>query len=159
MALLFFFLAKVAVAYLPIALFEAWRPPFPFGKAQYVQVFPLKLASFCKLSAGPGSTNNSAIFLLPSSSLTLTFSLPLCPILRLSFLSQTLSQICLLFPLVLSGCNGSPDTRFSRETTRLMRWPNGECYSCLLQCLMVSSLLFLVSTLLFSSTSTFLAIL
>ena len=27
---------------------------------------------------------------------------------------------CFLFPLILSGYNGSPDTRFSRETTRLM---------------------------------------
>ena len=29
---------------------------------------------------------------------------------------------------VLSGYNGSPDTRFSRETTRLMSWPDGERY-------------------------------
>ena len=30
---------------------------------------------------------------------------------------------CLLFPPVLSGYNGSPDTRFFQETTRLMSWP------------------------------------
>ena len=33
---------------------------------------------------------------------------------------------CLLSPAVLSDYNGSPDTRFSRGTTRLMSWPDGE---------------------------------
>ena len=33
---------------------------------------------------------------------------------------------CLLPSPVLSGYNGSPDTRFSRKTTRLMSWPDGE---------------------------------
>ena len=44
-----------------------------------------------------------------------------CPLL----LFQTLWQIGLLSPLVLSDYNGSPDTRFSRGTTRLMSWPDG----------------------------------
>ena len=57
---------------------------------------------------------------------------------------------CLLSPSVLSGYNGSPDTRFSRGTTRLMSWPNGERYSCPLQPLVISLLLSPVSTLLFS---------
>ena len=35
---------------------------------------------------------------------------------------------CLLSPPVLSVYNESPDTRFSRETTRLMSWPDGERY-------------------------------
>ena len=42
----------------------ALRPLSSFWKAQYVQVFPLKPAPFCKLSTGLGSTNNSATFLL-----------------------------------------------------------------------------------------------
>ena len=40
-------------------------------------------------------------------------------------------------------------TRFSRGTTRLISWPDGEHYSCPLQSLVVSLLLPLVSTLLF----------
>ena len=42
---------------------------------------------------------------------------------------------CLLSPPVLSGYNGSPNTRFSRGTTHLMSWPDGEHYSCPLQSL------------------------
>ena len=56
------------------------------------------------------------------------------------------------FSPVLSGYNESPDSCFSRETTRLISLPDGERYSCSLQCLVVSLLLSLVSTLLFSRT-------
>ena len=55
-------------------------------------------------------------------------------------------------PPVLSDYNGSPDTRFSRGTTRLMSWPDGERYLPPLQPLVVSLLLSLESTLLFSRT-------
>ena len=78
-----------------------------------------------------------------------------CPLLHLSFyfsLSGRSVRNCLLSPLVLSGYNGSPNTRFSRETTRLMRWPEGGHYSCPLKFLVVSLLLSLVSTLVFSRT-------
>ena len=67
-------------------------------------------------------------------------------------LSQTLWKIwqdCLLSPPVLSDHNGSPDSRFSRETTRLMSWPDGEHYLCPLQSLVVS-LLFRIHSCLFS---------
>ena len=56
------------MAYLPAALFVALRPLFPFQQAQYAQDFPLKPALFCKLFAGLGSTNKSAISLLLSDS-------------------------------------------------------------------------------------------
>ena len=59
-----------------------------------------------------------------------------CPPLYLSFhlnLSDRSGRTGLLFPPALSGNNGSPDTRFSRGTTRLMSWPDGERYSCPLQ--------------------------
>ena len=46
----------------------------------------------------------------------------------------------------------SPDTRFSRETTRLMSWPDGVRYLRPLQSLVVSFLLLLVSALVFSQT-------
>ena len=54
---------------------------------------------------------------------TLVLFLPLCPLLRLPFLSQTQRLICQklssLSPSLLSSCNGSPNTYFSQETTRL----------------------------------------
>ena len=92
-ALFLFLLARAVPAYLPIALSVALRPLFPSRQAQYAQVFPLKPAPFCTLFAGLGSTNKSAISPLFSSCLTLVLSSPLCPLLHLSFLSQTLFQI------------------------------------------------------------------
>ena len=59
-----FLLARAALAHLPTALSVALRSLFPFQEAQYVQGFPLKAASFCKLYADLGSTNKSAISLL-----------------------------------------------------------------------------------------------
>ena len=63
-ALFLFLLARAALAYLPTAHSVALRPLFPFQQAQYVQVFPLKPAPFCKLFAGLGGTNKPAISLL-----------------------------------------------------------------------------------------------
>ena len=59
---------------------------------------------------------------------------------------------CLVSPPVLSDYNGSPDTRFYRGTTRLMSWPDVERYLRPPQSLVVSLLLYLVSTLVFSRT-------
>ena len=140
--------------YLPIAISVAPRPLFPFRQAQYAQVFLLKSAPFCTLLAGLGSTNKSATSLLFTSYLTLVLSSPLCSLLYLSFylkLCDKSGRNCLL-SLVLSDYNGSPDTRFSRGTTRLMSWPDGERYLIPLQSLVVSLLLSLVFTLLFSRT-------
>ena len=64
MVLFLLLLIKTALAYLPTALYVALRPPFSFRHAEYAQVFPLKPAPLCKLSAGLGSTNKSTIFLL-----------------------------------------------------------------------------------------------
>ena len=86
------------------------------------------------------------------SYLTLALFSPPCSLLHLSFylnLSGRPGRNYLLSPLVLSGYDGSPDTRFSRETTRLMSWPDGERYSHPLQFLVVSLLLSLVPTLYF----------
>ena len=52
-----------------------------FRKVQFVQVFMLKPAPFCKFFAGLGSTNKSSISLLSES----CFVLAVCPLLRLSF--------------------------------------------------------------------------
>ena len=89
MALFLFLLARAALAYLPTALSVAVRPLFSFRQAQYAQVFPLKLAPFCTLFAGLGSTNKSATFLLLFDSRSVFATLSSPP----SFLlPQTLSQ-------------------------------------------------------------------
>ena len=154
-ALFLFLLARAAPAFLPTALSVALRPLFPFRQAVYVQVFPLKPAPFCTLFAGPGSTNKSAIFLLFSSYLTLVLSSPSCPLLHLFShlkLYGRSGRNCPSSPPVLSGYNGSPETRFSRGTTRLMSWPDED--RCLRppQSLVVSLLLSLVSTFVISRT-------
>ena len=84
-ALFLSFLAKTALAYLPIALSVALRPPFSFRQAQYAQVFPLKPAPLCMLFAGLGSTNKSVTSLFFSFYLTLALCSPLFPLLHLSF--------------------------------------------------------------------------
>ena len=149
--------------------------PFPFGKggpgvdancylcgteatfsfsAGSVQVSLLKPAPFCTLFTDIGSTNKSATSLL-FSYLTLVLFSPHYPLLHLSFYLKFCGRSgwnCLLSPHVLLGYNESPDTRFSRETMRLMSWPDGERYLRPLQSLVVSLLLPLVSTLVFSRT-------
>ena len=88
--------------------------------------FLLKPAPFCKLFAGLGSTNKSAIPLLFSSSLTFDLSLVLCPLFCLCVylnLSGKSGRKCLPFPWVLSGHNGSGHS-FLPGTTRLMSWPD-----------------------------------
>ena len=151
MALFLSLLAKTALAYLPTVFFVALRPLFPFQQAQYAQVFPLKPAPFCTLFAGLGSAIKSAISLLFSYYLTLALSSPPCSLLPLSFTSISVRN-CFLSSPVLSSYNGSPDIRFFRTTTRLLSWPDGERYLRPQQCLVVTLLLSLVSTLLFSWT-------
>ena len=63
-ALFLFLLAKAALGCLQSALSVALRPLFPFLQTQFAQVSLLKLAQFCKLFAGLGSINKSAISLL-----------------------------------------------------------------------------------------------
>ena len=65
----------------------------------------------------------SAISLFFSYYLTLVLFSPPCPLLHLSCylkLCGRSGRNCLLFPRALSGYNGSPDTHFYRETTRLV---------------------------------------
>ena len=98
-----------------------------FSAGPVCSSFSAKAAPFCTLFAGLGSTNKSAISLLFSSCLALVLSSPPCPLLHRSShlkLCGRSGTNYLLFPPVLSDYNGSPDTRFSRETTRLMSWPD-----------------------------------
>ena len=106
------------------------------------------------LFAGLGSTNKFATSLLFSSCLTLVLFSPPCPFLHLSSylkLCGRSGRSC-LFSRVLSGYSGSQDTRFSRGTTRLMSWSDGERYLRPPQSIVVSLLLSLVSTVLLSRT-------
>ena len=114
--LFLFLLAREAPAYMPTALSVALKSLFLFPQAQLVQVFPLKPAPFCTLFVGLGSTNKSLISLLFSYYLTLVLSSPSCHLLHLSsYIKRGRSgRNCFLSPPVLSGYNGSPDTRFSR---------------------------------------------
>ena len=87
--------------------------------------------------------------------LTLVLSSPPCPFLHLFFylkLCGRSGRNCLLSLSVLSGYNRSPDTRFSWGTTQPTSLPDGERYLRPLQSLVVSLLLSLVSTLVFSQT-------
>ena len=154
-ALFLFLLARAAPAYLSTALSMTLRPLFPFQQTQYAQVFPLKPAPFYTLFAGLGSTHNPASSLFFLFYLTLVLSSPLCPLLHLSSylnLSGRSGSNCPLSPPVLSGYNGSPDTRFSCETARLMSWPDGVRYLRPLKFLALSLVLSLVFTFVFSRT-------
>ena len=145
-------LAKAAPAYLPTAFIVSLRPLFPFRQAQYVPVFPLKPAPSCTLFPGLGNTNKSAIFPL-FYYLTLVLSSLPCPLLHLSCylkLCGRSGRNCLLSPPVLSGYNGSPDTRFSRGTTPLTSWPDRERYLRPRQSLVVSPLISCIHFCLFS---------
>ena len=148
-ALFLFLLAKAAPASLPTAFSVAPRPLFPSQQAQYAQVFALKPAPFCTLFAGFSSTNKSATFFLLLSDSCFVLSTLSSP---RSFLYLKLcgrsGKNCPL-STVLSSCNGSPDTCFSRETMRLMSWPDKEHYLHPLQSLVVFLLLSLISTLVF----------
>ena len=55
-----------------------------------------------------------------------------------------------VFSPVLSEYNGSPNTRFSRGTTWVMTWPNGERYLSPLQSLVVSLFISRIHSYLFS---------
>ena len=115
-ALFLFPLAKTAPVFMQTPHFVLLRPLFAIRQAQFVQVFPLKPALFCKLSTGLGSTNDSAFF-FPSPFLALF--LPLCLFVYLK-LSGKSSGYCLSSPPLLSSYNGFSDTDFSLGSTLLM---------------------------------------
>ena len=126
-AMFLFLLARATPAFLPTALSVALRPLFPFRQAKFVQVFPLKPVPFCTLFAGLGSINKSVISLL--------------------FLSD--SRFVLFLLLFYQTTMGSR-TLVSPGTKQLMSWPDRERYLRPPQSLVVSHLLSLVSTRLFS---------
>ena len=157
MALFLFLLARAAPVFLPTAFSVALRPLFPFRQTQYVQVFSAEACAILHALCWSRQHHKVCHFssLLFSSYLTLVLSSPPCLLLHLSSylkLCGRSGRNCLLSPPVLSGYNGSPDTRFFRGTTRLMSLPDGVRYLRPPQSLVVSLLLSLVSTLVSSRT-------
>ena len=113
----------------------------------------MKPAPFCSLFASLGSPNKSAIFSLSLDALALYLSL--CSLLHLSFylkLSSRYRRNCLLSHPLLWCYNGSSDTYFSWVMRQLMNWHGRVCYFWPVQCLVVSLLLPLISTHIFSQT-------
>ena len=98
----------------------------------------------------PERPQQGSTLLLQNRSPVFSFYLLLPFSYRSSSLSGRYGRNCLLSPPVISGCNGSRNIGFSRGTTRMMSWPDGELYLRPPQSLVVSLLLSLVSTLLFS---------
>ena len=136
-----------------LANFSLWHRghSFLFSRSSLFKFFRWSLRHSARsllISAAPEVCHFSCFLLLSDSrSVLTTLSSPL------SFLlPQTLWQNFLLFLPVLSAYNGSLDTRFSRGTTRLMSWSDRERYLRPMQSLVVSLLLSLVFTLLFSRT-------
>ena len=149
---------------------------FPFGKGSSGVLANCSLCgteATLSFSAGPVCSSFSEVcailhtlcwsrqhqqvcyFLLFSSCLTLILSSPPYPLLHLfSYLKLCgrSGRNCLLSPPVLSDYNGSPDTRFFWGMMQLMSWPDGERYLRPPQSLVVSLLLSLKSTLVFSRT-------
>ena len=155
-----------------LVLWSDGSVPFVFGKGGSGVLANCSLCGHSFLFGRPNmfkffrwSLRHSARSLLVSAAptslpflfyyLTLVLSSPPRPFLHLfSYLKLCgrSGRNCLLSPPVLSGYNGFPDTRFSRGTTRLTSLPDGERYLRPPQSLVVSLLLFLVSTLVFSRT-------
>ena len=97
--------------------------------------------------------NKSATsLLLLSDSRSVLTSLSSPPSFLLPHLSGRSGRNCLLSPPTQTGYNGSPDTCFSWGMMQLINWPDREHYLCPLQFLVVSLLLSLISTLVFSWT-------
>ena len=139
-------------AFLPTALSMALRPPFPFRQAQYAQVFPLNPAPFCTLFAGLGSTNKSSTSLLLLTDCRFVFATLFSP--PSFLLSQTLWQIWqeLFFLPCCNRLQWFPGHSFlpgNNSTDELAR--RGALLAPL-QCLVVSFLISLVSTLVLSQT-------
>ena len=160
MALFLFLVAKAVLSYLPSAYFVALRLPFPFQQASMLKFFCWSLRhSACFLLVSEAPTSLPILFFSPLLWLSVG---PRHPILSsVFFLPQYLWQIWQELPF-LSSCTIRQQltfctirllyTRFSRGTTRLMSWPDGERYLSFLQFHVVSLLLSFVFTLLFSRT-------
>ena len=141
--------------------------PFSFGKGSSGVLANCSLYGIeTTLSFLPGPVCSSfsaeawAIFILALAAPTslpfissFPFRLSLCrSFLRLSFYCKLCGRCdmnSLLSLLLLSGNNGSLDTRFSNEMRRLLSWPGRVRYFCPLQSFVLSLLLVFASTLLF----------
>ena len=120
-----FLLARAAPGFFPTALSLALRPVFPFWQAKYAPSFSAEVCAI--LHALCRSRQHQQVCHFSFLTIWLSFCSPLRFSSYLKLCGRS-GRNCLLSPPVLSGYNGSPDTRFSRKTTRLMSWPDGERY-------------------------------
>ena len=124
MALFLFFLAKAVLTSLPTTHLVTLRLHFSVWQSHCVQAFLLKLAPFCKLFTGLGSTNKTVTSLRLALSL-LCFPPPFC------FTLWQSGRSYLFYPPLVSIYNGSPVAHFFWVVTRPMSWPGGmRCSSC-----------------------------
>ena len=132
----------MAPAYLPTALSVALRPLFPFQQCLSFSAEACAiLHALCWSQQHQQVCHISSLFLLSGChSFLVTLSSP-----SSFLLPQTLWMIWQELSS-LSFCSirlqWVPDTRFSRGTTRLMSWPDGERYLRLIQSLAVPLLFF-----------------
>ena len=142
-----FLLAKAAPAYLPIALSVT---TLTFSAGPVCSSFEFSAEACAILHALCWSWQHQQVChfssLLLSDSRSVLAALSSYP-----KLCGRSDRNCLLSP-VLSGNNGSLDTRFFRGTMRLTSWPDEVRYLRPLQSLVVSLLLPLVSTVVLSQT-------
>ena len=152
MALFLFFWSNAALVTLLTSHYVVLKPLFPFRLAQFVEVFCLSLlhsAVFPMVTAIPKLCSFS--FSPPTLALFPPLSL-LPSVFR--FTSNSLAYVAgtVFSLLVYYQATMVPDSCFSRGTTRLMSWLDGERYFCIPKFLVVSLLLPLVFTLVISLT-------
>ena len=145
-------LGKLCLLALPVLLVIFLRSPWsPSLPPHALALIPFTLA---KVRLSPTSTLSPShdLVLWTNGSVPFAFSKGGFGVLSSYLKLCGRSGMSCLCPSVLSDYNGSPDTRFSRGTTRLMSRPDGERYLRPPQSLVVSFLLSLVPTLVFSRT-------
>ena len=118
MALFLLFLAKAVLTSLPTTHLVTLRLHFSVWQSHCVQAFLLKLALFCKLFTGLGSTNKTVTSLRLALSL-LCFPPPFC------FTLWQSGRNYLFYPPLVSSYNESPVAHFFWVVTRPMSWPGG----------------------------------
>ena len=141
-ALFLFLLARVAPAYLPTAL-SGTETTLSFSAGPVCSSFSAEacaiLHALCWCRQHQQVYHfSSTIWLSFCSQHHILSSIFSFTSISLTDLAGTVFSLLLLY----QATNWSPDTRFSLETTRLMRWPDGERYLRFLQSLVVSLLSF-----------------
>ena len=139
-ALFVFLLARVALAYLPTALFGT-EATFSFSASPVCSSFSAEayaiLHALCWSRKHHQVCHFFSLLILSDTRSVLTTLSCLHFFFYLKIFGRS-GRNCLLSPSVLSGYNESLDTRFSLGTMRVMSWPDGERYLHPLESLVIS---------------------